>query len=299
MKKALITLLAISLILLSGISGCPQTSTTTQATSAGLDVQFSKDAPPVSVNVNQEFPVYVDVTNLGGDYVQKGDAKFYLSGIGPNLENVKSSLTNEKTFNKESTSPDRLTFSDNAKFTFPLQNLLVMPLALTSCYAYGTTTQANVCIASSNQSSVCSLGGEKITSDSNSIAPVQISSLTEEAVGNKLKIYLVISNKLGGQIYLQDSDCDKLLQAKDYSEAAKSNKVSIELRTPEKGLICKLQEPSSPYSSLDSLKGVADVGKVTCEKPLTSTADDHVSPLYIILRYKYVSSVTKNLNVLP
>ncbi len=299
MKRALIGIILLSLIILSGATGCPSfgTQTATQVTAAGLDVQFSKDAPPVSVNVNQEFPIYIDVLNKGGDYVQKGDAKFYLTGIGPNLENVKSTSENDIMLSKESTSPDRLIFADKARFTFALQNLLVMPLALTDCYSYGTTTQANICLAGSNQSSVCSISGEKIADDSNSIAPVQITSLTESAVGNKLRVTFTVSNKLSGQVYLQDTDCDKLLQSKDYNEAAKNNKVSVEIRTPEKGLACHLEQQKSPYQPLDSLMGVSDLGNVVCERELTS--DDHVSPLYIILRYKYVSSMTKNLNVLP
>jgi len=299
MKKTLIVLTVLSLILLSGATGCPSsTTTTTQAAAAGLNVQFSTGAPPVSVNVNQEFPIYIDVTNAGGDYVQAGDAKFYLTGIGPNLENINPVLSNQRTLNKESTTPDKLIFAEKAKFTFALQSLLVMPLALTDCYTYGTTTQANVCIASSNESAVCSVSGEKITSDSNSIAPVQIGSLTEDVSGNTLRISFTIMNKLNGQIYLPTTDCDKLLQSKDFNEAGKLSKVNIELRTPEQGMICHLEKTDFPYESTDALSGITDVGKVVCEKTLTGQ-DDHVSPLYVILRYKYVSSTTQNLNILP
>ena len=297
MKTYLVALIVLSLIIISGATGCPSTTTTTQTQAAGLDVQFSKDAPPVSINVNQEFPIYLDVTNRGGDYVQKGDAKFYLTGIGPNIQNINPALTNDITFNKESTTPSKLIFADKARFIFALQSLLVLPLALTDCYSYGTTTQANICVAGSNQSAICSLGGDKIASDSNSVAPVQISSLTESVSGSTLKMTFTISNKLGGQIYLQNADCDKLLKTKDYTESSKNNKVNIELRTPEKGLVCHLEKQDFPYETLDSLTGASDVGNVVCEMPVGG--EDHVSPIYIILRYKYVSSMTKNLNVLP
>lgn len=290
------TMILVSLIFLSGIAGCPQQKAEAKEV-YGLEVSFSKDAPPVSVSVNQEFPIYINIQNKGGAYIEKGEARFYLAGIGPNLENVKSAMTNERTIEKESVSPDKLIFAEKAKFTFPLQNLLVLPLALTSCYSYGTATQANICIAGSNESAVCSLAGEKITSSSNSVSPVQISSLTEEVVSNKIRITFLISNKLGGQIYLPSTDCDKLLQSKDYAEAAKKDKVSIEIRSPEQGFSCKLQNAAAPYNSIDSLKGAADVGKVICEKPLLK--EDHVSPFYIIMRYKYVSSITKSLNIMP
>jgi len=296
MKKAIFGLILISLILLSGATGCPSKAATVSVQSNGLDVQFSKDAPPVSVNVNQEFPINIDVLNNGGSYVTKDEAKFYLTSVS-NLENVQTSLANTRTLNKESLTPDTLMFAEKARFPFALQSLFVMPMVLTSCYKYGTTTQATVCIISSNQSVVCSVEGEKIMDDSNSVAPVQISSLTEEIVSNKLRITMVISNTLGtGQVYLKDSDCDKVVQ-KDYNEASKKDKVNIELRTPEKDLTCKLQEPIFPYNTIDSLNGAADLGRVVCEKPLSS--EETVSPLYVVLRYTYVTSITKNLNILP
>jgi len=297
MKKTILSLILLSLVLLSGITGCPQKAeSATSAPSSGLEVQFSKDAPPVSVNVNQEFPIYVDVLNSGGGYIPAGDSKFYLTSVS-NLENVQTSLVNTRTLNKESVTPDKLVFAEKAKFPFTLQSLFVMPMVLTSCYKYGTSTQATICIVSSNQSAVCTVSGEKISGDSNSVAPVQITSLTEEIVSNKLRITMIVSNKLGtGQVYLKDSDCDRIIQ-KDYNEASKKDKVNIELRTPEKGMTCKLQEGAFPYNTIDSLTGVADLGRVVCEKPLSS--QETASPLYIILRYTYVSSITKNLNILP
>lgn len=296
MNKTIFGLILVSLILLSGATGCPTKTDTVTSVANGLDIQFSNDAPPVSVNVNQEFPIQIDVLNKGGSYVSAGDAKFYLTSVS-NLENVQTSVTTSRTLNKESVTPDKIVFADRAKFPFTLQSLFVMPMVLTSCYKYGTTTQATICIISSNQSVVCSVEGEKITSDSNSVAPVQISSLTESIVGDKLIMTMTISNTLGlGQVYLKDSDCDKIVQ-KDYTEASKKDKVNVELRTPEKGITCKLQETSFPYSTIDSLTGAADLGKVICEKPLSK--EETVSPLYIVLRYTYVTSITKNLNILP
>jgi len=297
MKKYILGALLISLLLLSGVAGCPTNTPTPAAKSSGLSVSFSKDAPPLSVNVNQEFPIFVDILNGGGDYIAKGDAKFYLTGSGQSFENVKSSLSNERVLNKESTSPDKLIFASNAKFTFPLQSLLVQTWALTSCYPYGTSSQANICIAASNQSSICSISGEKITSGFNSVAPVQISSLTEEVVGSRLRVSFTISNKLDGQVYLPDTDCDSLLQQKEYTEAAKKDKVGIEVRSPEKDFVCKLQGSTFPYISVDSLEGSAQLGTVICERPLSK--EDHVSPFSVIMRYRYVSSITKNLNILP
>jgi len=299
MKAYIITAILISLLLLSGASGCPsfgQQTTTTAVTAAGLDVSFVTDAPPLSVSVNQEFPMYINVQNNGGDFVSKGAAKFYLAGAGPTIENVKSVVSNEATLEPASPSPYRVAFADRAKITSPIVSLLMIPLAVTSCYNYGTTAQAPICVAKTNSSSLCSVSGDKAVT--NTVAPVQISGLSENVVGNKLSISFTIENKLNGQIYLPDTDCDKLLQAQDFIEISKNNKLSIKVSSTETELSCHIQSATPPYSSLDGLSGVSQVGKVTCEETVPSTGD-HVSPIYIILQYKYVSSMAKNLNVLP
>jgi len=131
MKKAIFGLILISLILLSGATGCPSKAATVSVQSNGLDVQFSKDAPPVSVNVNQEFPIHIDVLNNGGSYVTKDEAKFYLTSVS-NLENVQTSLANTRTLNKESLTPDTLMFAEKAVkilFTVSLFPTITLPIS--------------------------------------------------------------------------------------------------------------------------------------------------------------------------
>jgi len=289
-------LLFCSLFLLSGIDGCPKEEAE-EAEVFGLMSSFVENAPPIRVSVNQEFPIYVEIQNKGGAYINPGEAKFYLTGIGRNLEGVKTTASNERSLAKESISLDRIVFADKSKFTFELQEdyIYTLPLVLYSCYNYGTTVQTGICIAPANESRVCSVEGEKITATSNSIAPIQISSLTEEAIGNKLRISFVIVNNLAGQVYLPDADCDRL-QAKDFREVLKQDKVHVEIRTLEKDLICKLQDLEEPFAPIDSLIGTANIGKVVCEKTFGEEGD-HVSPFAVILRYKYVGSTVKNINI--
>lgn len=299
MKIYIAILLTLSLLLISGATGCPSTGTSADAAS-GLGVSFVNEAPPLSVSVNQEFPIYVDILNNGGQFVNKGEAKFYLSGVGPNLEGVTASQSNDRSLSKQSISPDRVVFADKAKFTFPIESLYTLPIVLTSCYSYGTTAQASLCISAKNDSEVCDLAGEKITATSNSIAPIQISSVKEELAGNKLRVLITLSNKLGGQVYLPDADCDKL-QAKDISESFKQDKVGVEVRLPDReksSFICKLLTNTSPYVPQDSLAGSANMGTVVCERTLAG-GESYQTPFAVILRYKYVESISKNINILP
>ena len=300
MKKYLIAILVLSLFIVSGIAGCPSQQQKA-AESAGLEVSFVNDAPPVSVSVNQEFPIYADILNKGGDFINAGDAKFYLSGVGSNLEGVKSSQTNERSLSKQSPSPDRIVLADRAKFTFPIETVYTLPLLLTSCYSYGTTAQVTLCMSAKNDSTVCSVSGEKITPPSNLVAPVQVTSLKEELTGNKLNVLFTIANKLSGQVYLKDSDCDKIQARTDIAESFKQNKVNIEIRMPDKeksGFACHLMSASSPYVPQDSLSGTASLGTVQCEKTLAGN-ENYVMPFTIVMRYRYIDSVSKSINIVP
>lgn len=299
MKLYILILLAISLILISGATGCSSSGTQTQA-AAGLTASFVQGAPPVSVAVNQEFPIYLDILNSGGQFINAGDAKFYLNGVGPNLVAVTSSQSNSRSLSKQSISPDRIVFADKAKFTFPIQTVYSLPLVLTSCYSYGTTAQATLCISASNNTQVCDLSGEKITDSSNSIAPIQVSSVKEELSGSKLRVLITLANKLTGQVYLPDADCDKL-QTKDISESFKQDKLGIELRLPDSeksSFSCQLLTTAPPYVSQTSLSGNANMGTVVCERTLKGT-ENYQTPFAIILRYRYVDSTSKTLNISP
>jgi len=296
--NVLLIFLVLSVFLVSGQQGCPGGGDKEiESAVNGLEISFINEAPPLSVSVNQGFPIYLDILNKGGDFINQGDAKFYLSGVGPNLEGVSPVQTNARSLPKESVSPDRAVFAERAKFTFPIERLHTLPLSLTSCYKYGTRTEASICVSASNESSVCTVGAERIGSGSNSVAPVQITSLREDVTGDILRVFFTLENKMGGIVYLQDTDCDKL-QAKDISESFKQDKVSIEVRSLESGFNCKLLSSSSPYIPVDSLQGTASLGTVVCEKTL-SGRENYKAPFSIVTRYKYVDSTLKSINIVP
>lgn len=299
MKKGVMALIFLSLILVSGIEGCPSVGKTdTTTTAAGLEVSFVNEAPPSSIPVDQPFPIYVNILNEGGDFIKAGDAQFYLSGIGLNLEGVQEKQSNINSLSKESITPDRIVFAEEAKFTFPLESLLTLPVSLTSCYDYGTRIQARICISTSNETELCTVGDNKITSTSNSVAPVQITNLKEELSGNRYRVFFTIENKMGGRIYLPDANCDKLFSKEDPFESFKKDKVTVEIRTTEPGFVCKLQTAAAPFAPIDATSGVADVGTVVCEKELAQK-EYRVAPFSIVLRYTYMDTVIKRLNIVP
>ena len=295
-------MLVLAAIILLGVNGCEKE---VKLNVQGITMSFVENAPPATVNIGQEFPVYVDIVNKGGSYINAGEAKFYLGGISYDLQNVEKSLTNSNFLSKESTFPERLTFAKNAKWITDLPKSTLIPLILTSCYNYGTVAQVDVCVSSKNVTSICSVSGEKVTASSNSVAPIQITSVTENLEGNKLKLTILVENKgvaaVGAShIYLPNTDCDKL-HNDDFNELQKENKVKVIVRTgAEPGWACKLVLKDAPFSAISGLDGaipLEPVGKIVCEKVIKE--ETHVMTLIVSLQYRYTDSITKNIIIMP
>jgi hypothetical protein len=296
-------MLVLAAVILLGVNGCEKEGA--ELNVQGITMSFVENAPPATVNIGQEFSIYVDIVNKGGSYINTGEAKFYLGGIGYDLKNVEKSLTNSNFLSKESTFPERLTFAKNAKWITELENPFPLYLILTSCYNYGTVAQVDICVSSTNVTSICSISGEKVTASSNSAAPIQVTSVAENLEGNKLKLTILVENKgvaaVGAShIYLPNTDCDKL-HSGDFNELQKENKVKVIVRTgAEPGWTCKLVSKDAPFSAISGLDGaipLEPVGKIVCEKMIKE--ETHVMPLTVSLQYRYVDSITKSIRIMP
>ncbi len=290
----IILLLVVALIFVSGQTGCEQEEQ--EIDSSGLAMNFVADAPPSEINYGQSFPIYVDIKNNGGYDIEVARAEFYLTGVGENLANVETFLTNSVKLTKKTVAveggSERLKFADAANPNVELQNPYSFSMQLDSCYDYTTITETSICVGETT--SVCSIEGDKI-SDSNTAGPIQVTSLTEKIEGNKLYIDFIISNSGTGKVYLPTADCNKL-QEDDLNEKQKENMVELVVRT-EAGFTCSIQQSSDPYATINTLEGAARVGKVTCIK--TIDGETHSSAIEIILTYKYRENIVKELTILP
>ncbi|MEM4703094.1 MAG: hypothetical protein QXP53_01260 [Candidatus Pacearchaeota archaeon] len=264
-----------------------------------LILNFVENAPPAEINYGVGFPIYVEVRNSGGYDVPAGAGIFYLSGIGQNLIGVQTKLSNLNMLAKKTEmqqgGSEILSFATNAQVAQQLPNAFNITMKLTSCYNYATIMQTNICVGRGG--GVCSISGNKIETGSNTVGPIQVTELTEQIQGNKLYLSFKVNNRGAGEVYLTDSDCDKLEQG-DVNEQLKKGKADIAIRV-EQGFLCNLQSSQAPYSSVKALEGVVMIGyTIVCEKILTGT-ESHLAPVEIVLSYKYRESTTKGLTILP
>ena len=294
-KVFLIIFIAISLILMTGIAGCPNKEEKEKVI-PGLQIEFVKDAPKTTITTEERVPIYADISNGGGVHIGIDKASFYLSGIGENLRGVKDKLTNKKFLDKNA-GTERLEFASSASTGLVLEKPFIFPVTLTACYDYETIVQVQACIAE-EKSDICDISGEKITESSNSPAPIQVTSFTESLEGNKLVIKFTLDNKgvnpKGiGEIYSINSDCD-LIYKKDINEVLNIRKVNVEISagTGDEDFVCDLQEGVAKISSTGK-------GEVICTKKLSESVGDYITPFKINLKYKYVDSIGTAITLLP
>ena len=282
--------------------GCNNNKQATTFNTTALSLSFVDQAPPSTVNIGVPFQIYIRAENDGGYDIAPGTAKFYLTGIGNNLANVNTVLLNQVLLNKATDQQEAgfeiIKFAENTQPTIQINNPFNFTMRVDGCYNYATQTQATICIGQGD--STCPITGEKITTGSNSNAPVQITSLTEQTQGNKLYISFTISNKGNGDVYYSDMDCDKLF-GQDSNERNKQLlkknyvEVSVDPGT-EQDLKCNLLNSEGGPSTSNS--GMFPTGtKVTCSKIIGQ--ETHSSPITINMAYKYVNGVSKSITILP
>lgn len=282
--------------------GCNTKPETTAFNTTALSLSFVENAPQSQINLGTQFPIYVKAENQGGFDIDAGTAKFYLTGIGNNLQNIQTSLSNQNKITKKTNQQEAgfeiIKFAESASPAITITNPFNFSMKADACYNYATQTQATVCIGQGD--SMCPISGNKIQTGSNTNAPIQITNMSEQVVGNRLYISFLIENRGIGEVYYSDLDCDKLY-GQDLSaitkEKLKKNFVEIYIDVgSQQDLKCSLQSVFG--SSIESTNGMAPVGrKVTCSK--IAGIQTSSAPLTINLAYKYVNTISKSVTIYP
>ncbi|MFH1823308.1 MAG: hypothetical protein ABH817_01155 [archaeon] len=287
------------LLFAGGQSGCQQ-GTETEFDYSSLTMSFVEGAPPAEINYGEQFPIFLSVKNYGGYNVPVNGVKFYLTGLGQNLNGVTTTLSNSNLLNKRDLYQDggseTIVFAERATPAVSLQNSFSFTMRLDSCYEYRTSIEAPICVGNGD-AYICSISGNKMDDGTSTAGPIQVENITEIVEGNKLYVFFTLVNNGGGDVYLRNSDCD-LLQSNDITESLKKGMVDVLVRTGEPGFTCRLQSTEAPYGTVDTLTGVSSMGRVACVKTLESP-DTHLSSLEIELAYRYWKTLSHALTILP
>ncbi|MBU2497130.1 MAG: hypothetical protein KJ767_03670 [Nanoarchaeota archaeon] len=288
MKTHQILALVLVLGLLAfGQAGCQKN--TTEAGTQGIVVEKIAGAPPLQASKDQQFSIMVSIENKGSYDVKKGEATVFLEGIEPSLFSLSSAdLEKKNTIElREAVNAqgiaggrERIVFADKAKYVG--QNVdFNQPIKYVSCYDYESEAQTNICFALQS-GEICNIDGDKIENAIIGDAPVQITSITEQRSGQNIQMRFKIENVGTGRVYSPEVNC----------------------RTPEiflENSVLVSVESEEPFDCKPTLSGAkSGEGRVNniivCSRSMKDTAE-HLSPVKIRLRYKYLELAETSIGI--
>lgn len=254
----------------------------------GIVIEQISGAPPSQVSKGQEFQIMITLENKGNYDLKQGEAQIFLEGLDPLLYSIpqtdiiKTNTLELKSANNEAGiagGRERIVFANRAKYIG--QNAdFDQSISYASCYFYESTVQTNICFAL--QEGVCTLEGDKIKDATIGDAPIQITSITEERIGQNVQVKFKIENKGDGRVFSPEANCEA-------PELFLEDSVLVSVQS---------EEPFDCRPTLDSAKeGEGRINSIiACKRNMQGTSD-HISPVKIKLRYKYLETSKTTLKV--
>ncbi|OIO66326.1 hypothetical protein AUJ68_01235 [Candidatus Woesearchaeota archaeon CG1_02_57_44] len=254
MDKRFLVLLA-AMIVIAGCSGNDNTAATTKQKpfiggSEGVTMAFISGNPPGEVfdSATYPFDVTLKLENVGEFNVPADQMRVKITGISPADFGVNAADLNKpapENLDSASIDPQGEIIKGTATYlNFPgLKFMETLPgntpfnVYATSCYTYGTTGQAMLCMREDvlNEKDVgCKVNEKKTTYSSGS--PVQVTSFEEAPAGSdKVTFSFMVEHRGTGKVSLHGSSCNAA------DERVNDKKVFVDVSTGNdlsSGLTC-------------------------------------------------------------
>ncbi len=219
MNRYLLAIFAIVLMVFTTGAGCQQSSSGISSGSflggtQGLAMQFMEGAPPLTVYDQGNFPfsVQVKVENVGEHDVASGEYVLSVQGVDPGeFGNPTMSVAGSDPLEgKEKDSegnviPGGITYVDFGSwdYTGSVTGTTTYTLRVDNCYKYGSRAIAMLCVKEdlldTEPNAICRVNEAKPVSNAGS--PIQITGLTESAMGNnRISFSFKVSHRGAGAI---------------------------------------------------------------------------------------------------
>jgi hypothetical protein len=321
MKKVYISGMLLFAILLVAASCGSNTKTTTSTGyiggTDGLSVAYSTDMPPAKImdNDQETFSIGLDLENKGEYRIQTNEIIATVTGIDLNAFGIASDTiknsgtlepkTKKRVGDKEEVMSGTRSFDIvfNAGYKKDLPADLPFNIVTNVCYRYQTKATAPVClrkdvIKKGDEKDVCKIGD--LLTASNSGAPLQVTSITEQKGGgaNKISLIIEIENKGKGVAYLSP----------DALSASKCSETGTDMKSlRDKIRVSVSFEGNKPAVSCSTLKGAntgvvpligGKTARVMCELDTSMLQDTTYTDIpNIVIDYVYKDSVSQQVIV--
>ena len=299
MKKILIILvLAILLV----IAGCEKKDKEEvkkgpyEGGTNGLEISFVEAKPPSEFDQDESVPVDMIIKNKGEYAIPSGKTQIMLYGLdlasfslSEGYKTVQGDLRGVSEFMKEG-GEQRLSFG-SLRYKESIVNSEEFTLRAKVCYDYETKVSTDVCMGSTileevGGEQICSIGGEKLTKNDVSSAPVQITSIKEELKSSdRLWFDIKIENKGKGDVYYVSESCSNL-------DREDEDVIKIEVYPSD--IVCAFKEGNSNKGTIDLENNKYTL---TCKKTVTATGSNYEQKFSMKLDYKYIDRAEKTIKI--
>lgn len=318
MKKYIGIIFIMSLLTLAGCDNNDQTGPVSTDPFIGgteaVSISFLESTPPDYIFDNGKFPFAVNVKleNLGESNVENGYVE--IIGINP----VDFSKTGQSDLRKDlpmltgtrknfdgSVIDGATNFVEFSALNYKpdLRGNSVVKIRADVCYGYETLTTTKVCIKenllqglSEGSEQICDITGDKEVQ--NSKAPVHISTMRQQPVGENKINFIFVIEKVGNvndQLYKQGTECKDLVTNTD------KNKIFVEIANDVNGKkpVCNgLEEANSEGSSGYVTLFDGKPRTVQCTLDITGISGNAFEDdIEINLKYNYHQYIQKEVEV--
>ena len=301
MKKITIIILIFTLFLVSSCNQQEQVDSTAtfMGGTLGVSADFVTSNPPSEFKKSSSVPLKIVLRNDGESQVASGNAKVKIFSPDP----TQLGLSNTFKSNVAALMPiDTLTKTggeqeiDFGKISYKpnVINQERITLRARICYDYKTDAVSNICLksrasAESNEG-VCDETGEKIIAGDVSSAPIQITSITEQAAADQVNFAITINNVGTGSVFSPSVTCETL--ENDEQRGNEKDKMLLKITSPVNAK-CDFKTATPGSEGIITLANNAAI--IKCWAPVDETREDK---LKISLTYKYRDQVIKAVTVL-
>ena len=265
----------------------------------GLSADFVTSNPPSEFKKSSSVPLKIILKNEGESRVASGNAKVKIFSPDPSQLGLSNSFksniaalvtidTLTKTGGEQEIDFGKISYKPN------VINQERITLRARICYDYKTDAVSNICLKSRASSElnegVCDETGEKIKTGDVSSAPVQITSITEQAAADQVNFAITINNKGAGSVFNPSSTCESL--ENDEQRGNEKDKMLLKITSPVNAL-CDFKTGNPGKEGIITLTNNAAI--IKCWAPVEETREDK---LKISLTYKYRDQINKAVTVL-
>lgn len=307
---ALILILAISGCKGSGSTGKPITNEDVYKGFDGLNIGFTKNAPPDKVFEESIFPIAINLKNKGASDIKDGFLSLgfeeeFINFNEKSSEPIRFEIKGKSTFNPNGDEDFTTANAKTAKRIGSQSETHPSTIFATACYPYKTILGTSVCVdpdifgTQLRKKSCQSKDLDFANGQGGPVAIIKIETRTFPDQDNERvrpHFILYIENKGSGQVIIPDGNKIRSACTKEKLDFTDFNRIKIKATLSNQELECRLKdEKTSTEVRLRDKKDVVRCTYPESAEGIRRNTDAFTAPLRIEMDYGYTFTISKDI----